>query len=73
VYFLFEHGGVRTIGHTGSQKAFLSFFYVDPATGAATIAAFNTDRATAQDRPDTRTILNGLRADVVGKLFPLFR
>jgi CubicO group peptidase (beta-lactamase class C family) len=73
VYFLFEHGGVRTIGHTGSQKAFLSFFYLDPATGAATIAAFNTDRATAQDRPDTRAILNGLRADVVGKLFPLFR
>jgi len=73
VYFLLDQGPVHVIGHTGSQKAFQSFFYVDPATGAAAIAAFNTDRGTAQDRTDVRAILNGLRGDLLERVFPLFR
>ena len=56
-----------------SQKAFQSFVYVDPASGAAAIAAFNTDRATMGDGPDTRSILNGLRARLLERVFPLFR
>lgn len=73
VFFLLDLGPVHVIGHTGSQKAFQSFFYVAPSTGAATIAAFNTDRATTEDGPDTRSILNGLRARLLERVFPLFR
>jgi CubicO group peptidase (beta-lactamase class C family) len=72
VFFVLDQGPVHVIGHTGSQKAFQSFFCVDPATGAAAIAAFNTDRGTPQDRPDVRSILNGLRGDLLDRVFPLF-
>jgi CubicO group peptidase (beta-lactamase class C family) len=72
-FFVLDRGPLHVIGHTGSQKAFQSFFYVDPATGAAAIAAFNTDRATPQDRPDMRAVLYGIRGDVFDRLFPLFR
>jgi hypothetical protein len=36
------------IGHTGSQAGFLSFLYLNPATGVGVVAAFNT----ASDLPE---------------------
>jgi len=74
-YFVLRHGDLQLVGHTGSQKAFLSFLYVDPATGAAAIAACNTV-GTATDgpsRPDTRAVLNDLQEMLFETVFPLFR
>ena len=41
IFVLWRHG-VRFVGHTGSQAGFRAFAYLNPATGAAVIAAFNT-------------------------------
>jgi hypothetical protein len=74
-FFVEEIGGLRLIGHTGSQKAFLSFVYIDPATGTAAIAAFNSDGGGSgpERRPDTRSVLNRVRGRLFEAVFPLFR
>ena len=72
IFFLYDHDGRRFVGHTGSQKAFQSFLYIDPAAGTAAIAAFNTDAAGTPRRPDTRTILTGLRTRLFDSAFPLW-
>ncbi|MEP6495919.1 MAG: serine hydrolase domain-containing protein [bacterium] len=41
-YFVLDSKGVRLLGHTGSQAGFRSFFYFNPANGAAVVAVFNT-------------------------------
>jgi len=41
-FFVLWRDGVRFIGHTGHQAGFRSFFYLNPRTRAAVIAAFNT-------------------------------
>ncbi len=46
-FFLRKNGTQRLIGHTGSQAGFRSFFYFDPASGAAIIAVFNTTNEAA--------------------------
>ncbi len=66
-FFLYEGAGPRLIGHTGSQRAFQSFFLLDPASGAIAIATFNSDGG------KTREILNGVRGRVVRELFGLFQ
>ena len=71
-FFITSRDGARLVGHTGSQRAFQSFFYVDPATGAIAVATLNTD-AGSGGHPDARAILNLLRAHVLDTLFPLFR
>jgi CubicO group peptidase (beta-lactamase class C family) len=74
VFFVHEENGIRLIGHTGSQKNFFSFFWVDPQTGAAAIAVFNTDGSGNSDRrPNPRTLLEAVRVDLVSRIFPLFR
>jgi len=73
VFFLLERGPLRLVGHTGDQRSFRSLFYLDPETGAAAIAVLNTDRGTDADRPDAGAILEGLRDDLVERVFPLFR
>ncbi|MDX2057055.1 MAG: serine hydrolase domain-containing protein [Gemmatimonadales bacterium] len=80
-FFLMERGGGRLIGHTGSQAGFRSFFYVDPATGAGVIAAFNaapeddprnpTDQGPA--KPRIGLIFSGLLERLTGGVFPIFR
>jgi CubicO group peptidase (beta-lactamase class C family) len=40
--FVLWRDGVRFVGHTGSQAGFRAFAYLNPATGATVIAAFNT-------------------------------
>ena len=73
IYFVLDRGPVHVIGHTGSQASFRSFFYLDPRSGAAAIAQFNTVRGTPRDKPDTDRILADTRADVFDHLFTLFR
>jgi len=74
-YFILERGDLRVIGHTGGQKGFISFFYLDPVSGAAAIAAFNTLGLSAEGspKPDTRRVLSELRAMLFDRIFPLFR
>jgi CubicO group peptidase (beta-lactamase class C family) len=69
-FWLYERGDRRRIGHTGSQRAFFSFIYIDPATGAGVIAAFNSVGVDGGG-PDTRAILNRTRASVLNDVFPL--
>ncbi|MEJ2205509.1 MAG: serine hydrolase [Gemmatimonadota bacterium] len=68
-FFLYEKDGGRVIGHTGSQRAFFSFVYVDPAARIGAIAAFNTVGVEGSG-PDTRAILNQTRADILNEVFP---
>jgi CubicO group peptidase (beta-lactamase class C family) len=74
-FFLLENDGNRFIGHTGSQRAFFSFIYVDPAAKVGVIAAFNTVGVRGENgvEPDTRAILNHTRAAVLNRVFPHFR
>ena len=72
-FFLEEYGGLELVGHTGSQKAFFSFFYLHPGTGIGAIAAFNSQGVgEAPRRPETRQILNGFREALFRDVFPLF-
>jgi CubicO group peptidase (beta-lactamase class C family) len=71
-FFLYRGDGFRIIGHTGTQRAFYSFFYVDPEARVGVIAAFNTGGA-AGGPPDTDALRRRLRARVVNEVFPLFR
>lgn len=71
-FFLHDKHDVRIVGHTGTQRAFYSFFYVDPATGTGAIAAFNTGPG-----DDTGPDADGLRvktsARIIDELFPVLR
>jgi CubicO group peptidase (beta-lactamase class C family) len=73
IYFVLDRGPVHVIGHTGSQASFRAFFYLDPLSGAAAIAQFNTVRGTPNDKPDTDRILADLRDDVFDHVFTLFQ
>jgi len=71
-FFIEKYRGTRFIGHTGSQKAFFSFFYIHPETGTGAIAAFNSQGVGGDPiRPDTRRILNQFRETLFGSIFPL--
>lgn len=71
-WFVLEDGRARYVGHTGGQKAFLSFVYFHPETRIAVLAAFNTQGVGDAPRPDTRAVLAKVRAAVFERLFPLF-
>ena len=44
-FFLQTHGGQQFVTHTGGQRAFVTFFYVHPASGTGALGAFNTSSA----------------------------
>ena len=73
-FFLLEGIDLSLIGHTGGQKAFISFFYVNPRTGAAAIAANNTlgISENGEPRPDTRRIMGEVQAMLFERVFTLF-
>jgi CubicO group peptidase (beta-lactamase class C family) len=49
-FYVIKHGNATLLGHTGGQGAYRAFFYFNPATSAAVIAAFNsTSNAPAQE------------------------
>jgi CubicO group peptidase (beta-lactamase class C family) len=70
LFHVMERDGFRVVGHTGSQQAFRAFFYVDPVARTAALAAFNT--VGWDEGPDTRTLMNGVRAKLFETIFPLF-
>jgi hypothetical protein len=62
-YFITEYpDGDRMIGHTGSQAAFRSLFWVHPRSHTAMIAVFNTAAASegADAKPRTGRIFTGI-------------
>ncbi len=71
-FFVYERAGRRYIGHTGSQKAFRSFFYIDPETGAGAVGVFNTVAGEGSFRPDTDELRVELREKLLDEIFPLF-
>ena len=70
-FFLYDHGGQRLVGHTGTQRAFYSFFILDPAARVAVIGAFNSVGEDGPPRTDQIRI--GTRDRVVGEVLSLFR
>jgi CubicO group peptidase (beta-lactamase class C family) len=74
-FFLEDFRGVRYVGHTGSQKSFQAFVYIDPVGPDRGRGRFNSTGAgpEATARPATRTILNHLRERMFAEIFPLFR
>jgi CubicO group peptidase (beta-lactamase class C family) len=80
-FFLVNVAGTPLIGHTGSQRAFRSFFYLDPSARAGVVAVFNTapadDPRNPVDAPSARPripyLFQGLLERVVTNVFPLFR
>jgi CubicO group peptidase (beta-lactamase class C family) len=74
-FFISEADGARYIGHSGEQKAFVSFIAIHPESGAAAIAAFNTIGVAAEGQtpsPDTGAIMAALRATLYKNVFPMF-
>ncbi len=80
-YFLLERKGLSLVGHTGSQKAFRSFFYIDPVSKAGVVAVFNT--APADDprnptdqgpgKPRIGFLTGGLLDRLADGVFPIYR
>lgn len=70
-FFLYELDGRPLVGHTGSQKAFRSFFLLDPASKVAAVAVWNTAGGD-ETAPDTDGLRVRLSQRVARDLFPLF-
>ena len=45
-FFVHDRQGMRLVGHTGSQAGFRAFVYLNPATKAAVVVAYNTTNNT---------------------------
>lgn len=71
-FFLHDKRGERVVGHTGTQRAFYSFFYLDPGSGTGVIAAYNTG-AGDETGPDTNALRVQTSARVVDEFFPALR
>ncbi|HSG09019.1 MAG TPA: serine hydrolase domain-containing protein [Longimicrobiales bacterium] len=71
-FFLYDRDGRHLVGHTGTQRAFYSFFILDPVAKVAAIGAFNTVGVTG-DGPDTNAIRIGTRDQVANQILTLFR
>ena len=80
-YFLLERKGLNLVGHTGSQKAFRSFFYIDPVSKAGVVAVFNTaptdDPRNPTDqgpgKPRIGVLFSGLLGRLTDGVFPIYR
>jgi CubicO group peptidase (beta-lactamase class C family) len=74
-FFLHRFQGMGFVGHTGSQKAFFSFIYIDPSTSAGAIMALNSNGVSdgGPPRPDARGFLNRMQERLFREIFPLFR
>jgi CubicO group peptidase (beta-lactamase class C family) len=72
-FFVVDFEGTRYIGHTGTQKAFHSFFYIHPETGTGVLAAFNSNGVSEDSppRPPTAQIRVSFRERLFRELFPL--
>jgi CubicO group peptidase (beta-lactamase class C family) len=68
-FFLERHEGRALISHSGGQGGFVSHLYLDPATKAGYVVAFNTD-ARASGRQLTRELDAELRDRLLREVWP---
>ena len=68
-FFVLWRDGVRFIGHTGHQAGFRSFFYLEPRTKTAVIAAFNTthDAREAESAQGFKRIIDAALELIAGR------
>ena len=71
-FFILEQNGIRVIGHTGSQKGFMSFFYIDPAREIGVICVFNTSDIEETGRSKTRELSENVRDLMLEEVWPLY-
>jgi CubicO group peptidase (beta-lactamase class C family) len=71
-FFLENHGGLPFVAHSGSQNGFISHFYVNVASGAAYVVAFNTvaEPVGPDGRGNTRLVDREVRDYVVTNVIP---
>ncbi len=75
LFFIYDKGDTRNIGHTGGQKGFRSFIYVNPSTGVACIAAYNSIVQVRDENGNLREDDTGfveVRRRFFERIFPLF-
>lgn len=73
-FFLTRQPTGRLVGHAGRQWNHLSFFCLDPDTGAGAIGVVNTDGAPGPERAlDSRALIDGIRERVAADVLPGFR
>ena len=74
-FFVKHVGNTRLIGHTGSQRGFRAFFYLELKSGTAVIAATNTAAADERpgNHPDIAAVRNALVTAVARNVWPEFR
>lgn len=74
-YQVEDRSGYHLVGHGGSQNAFNSQFYLDPASRTAYVVAFNTeaDPATAAAPGNVTKLSADIRDYLLQHIFPLFR
>ena len=70
-FFLYDSGGRHLVGHTGTQRAFYSFFIMDPQAKVAAIGAFNTV-GTNREPPRTDELRIRTRDRVANEVLSLF-
>ncbi len=70
-FFLYDSGGRRLVGHTGTQRAFYSFFIMDPQAKVAAIGAFNSV-GTNREPPRTDELRIRTRDRVAREILSLF-
>jgi CubicO group peptidase (beta-lactamase class C family) len=73
-FFLERHAGLDFVAHSGGQNAFISHFYIHPASRTAYIVAFNTsgDPPEKDGRGDTRRLDREIRDHLIERVFPAY-
>ncbi len=71
-FFLYDLDGRRLVGHTGTQRAFYSFFVLDPEAKVAALWVLNSV-GSADGPPRSDELRIDARTRVVREVFPLFR
>ena len=61
-FFVLKRGDRVLLGHTGSQAAFRAFFYFNPVTSTAIIAAFNTTHLSSPAGAEYRAMMDAALA-----------
>lgn len=70
-FFVWRKGNQRVVGHTGSQRGFRTFIYLDPSTRLAVIGVINTapeDGDVPGARPDVEALQAGVRQRIFADL-----
>jgi len=67
-FFIWQKGTQRVVGHTGSQRGFRTFIYLDPSTRLSVIGVINTAPAD-EEAPGARPDVEALQAGVRERMF----